>query len=50
VGAGIAAAGLTKVSVTPVAAILVILAAADLVLAAGVASIAWLVDPGGKEK
>jgi hypothetical protein len=50
VGAGIAAAGLTKVSVTPVAAILVILAAADLVLAAGVASIAWLVDPGGEEK
>jgi hypothetical protein len=50
VGAGIAAAGLTKVSVTPVATILVVLAAADLVLAAGVASFAWLLQPGGKEK
>jgi hypothetical protein len=44
VGAGIAAAGLAKVSVTPVAMVLVILAAADLILAATVASLAWLVD------
>ena len=42
VGAGIAAAGMTNLSVTPVATVLVILAAADLVLAAGVASLAWL--------
>jgi hypothetical protein len=42
VGAGIAAAGMTSVAVTPVATVLVILAAADLVLAAGVASLAWL--------
>ena len=34
VGAGIAAAALAKVSVTPVATVLVILAAADLILAA----------------
>ena len=33
VGAGIAAAGMTNLSVTPVATVLVILAAADLVLA-----------------
>jgi hypothetical protein len=46
VGAGIAAAGLTNVSVTPVAMVLVILAAADLVLAATVASLAWLLDRG----
>jgi hypothetical protein len=44
VGAGIAAAGLAKVSVTPVAMVLVILAAADLILAATVASLAWLID------
>lgn len=44
VGAGIAAAGLANVSVTPVAMVLVILAAADLVLAATVASLAWLID------
>ncbi len=44
VGAGIAAAGMTSLSVTPVATVLVILAAADLVLAAGVASFAWLLD------
>jgi hypothetical protein len=44
VGAGIAAAGITNVSVTPVATVLVILAAADLVLAASVASLAWLLD------
>jgi hypothetical protein len=43
-GAGIAAAGMTKVAVTPVATVLVILAAADLVLAATVASFAWLLD------
>ncbi len=42
VGAGIAAAGLANVSVTPVATVLVILAAADLILAATVASLAWL--------
>jgi hypothetical protein len=42
VGAGIAAAGLANMSVTPVATVLVILAAADLILAATVASIAWL--------
>ena len=43
-GAGIAAAGMTNVSVTSVATVLVILAAADLVLAATVASLAWLLD------
>jgi hypothetical protein len=42
VGAGIAAAGMANLSVTPVATVLVILAAADLVLAATVASLAWL--------
>jgi hypothetical protein len=42
VGAGIAAAGMTHMSVTPVATVLVILAAADLALAAAVASLAWL--------
>jgi hypothetical protein len=44
VGAGIAAAGISNLSVTPVATVLVILAAADLVLAATVASLAWLLD------
>jgi hypothetical protein len=44
VGAGIAAAGATKLAVTPVATVLVILAAADLILAATVASFAWLLD------
>lgn len=44
VGAGIAAAGIAGVSVTPVAMVLVILAAADLILAATVASLAWLID------
>jgi hypothetical protein len=44
VGAGIAAAGMTHVSVTPVATVLLILAAADLILAASVASFAWLLD------
>ena len=39
VGAGIAAAGMAHVSVTPVATVLVILAAADLILAASVATI-----------
>jgi hypothetical protein len=42
VGAGIATAGLAKVAVTPVATVLVILAAADLILAASVATITWL--------
>jgi hypothetical protein len=40
-GAGIAAAGMTSVAVTPVATVLVILTAADLVLAGTVASLAW---------
>jgi len=44
VGAGIATAGVTKLAVTPVATVLVILAAADLILAATVASVAWLLD------
>ena len=44
VGAGIAAAGMTNLSVTPVATVLVILAAADLILAATVATFAWLLD------
>ncbi len=44
VGAGMAAAGMTHVSVTPVATVLVILAAADLILAATVATSAWLLD------
>lgn len=42
VGAGIATAGLAKMAVTPVATVLVILAAADLILAGTVASITWL--------
>ncbi|HET7085710.1 MAG TPA: hypothetical protein VFI23_13115 [Rhizomicrobium sp.] len=44
VGAGIAAAGAAGASVTPVATVLVILAAADLVMAASVASFAWLLN------
>ena len=44
VGVGIAAAGVAKAAVTPVATVLVILAAADLVLAATVASLPWLLD------
>lgn len=44
VGAGIAAAGMAHVPVTAVATVLVILAAADLVLAATVANLAWLLD------
>lgn len=44
VGAGIAAAGMAKVSVTPVATVLVILAAADLILALGFAGLPWLVE------
>jgi hypothetical protein len=44
VGAGIAAAGAAATSVTPVATVLVILAAADLVLATGVASLPWIFD------
>jgi hypothetical protein len=42
VGAGIATAGLAKMAVTPVATVLVILAAADLILAGSVAAITWL--------
>jgi hypothetical protein len=49
VGAGIAAAGLTKVSVTPVATVLVILAAVDLVLGVVVAGIPWALDQFRKE-
>jgi len=44
VGAGMAAAGMANVSVTPVATVLVILAAADLILAAAVATFAWALD------
>lgn len=44
VGAGIAAAGMAKVSVTPVATVLVILAAADLILALAFAGLPWLVE------
>ena len=44
VGAGMAAAGMTSVAVTPVATVLVILAAADLILAASVATLAWALD------
>ena len=44
VGAGIAAAGMTRVSVTPVATVLVILAAADLILALTFAGLPWLFD------
>jgi hypothetical protein len=45
VGAGIATAGLARMAVTPVATVLVILAAADLVLAGSVAAITWLLAP-----
>ena len=44
VGAGIAAAGMTHVSVTPVATVLVILAAADLILALSFAGLPWLLE------
>ena len=44
VGAGIAAAGMAKVSVTPVATVLVILAAADLILALAFAGLPWLLE------
>jgi hypothetical protein len=44
VGAGIAAAGMAHVSVTPVATVLVILAAADLILAVGFAGLPWLLE------
>ena len=45
VGAGIATAGLAKMAVTPIATVLVILAAADLVLAGSVAAITWFATP-----
>jgi hypothetical protein len=45
VGAGIATAGLAKMAVTPIATVLVILAAADLVLAGSVAAVTWLLAP-----
>lgn len=48
VGAGIATAGLAKMAVTPVATVLVILAAADLVLAGSVAAITWFLTPRGE--
>ena len=44
VGAGIAAAGLVNVSVTPVATVLVILAAADLILALRLAGLPWALE------
>lgn len=44
VGAGIAAAGMAKVTVTPVATVLVILAAADLILALAFAGLPWLIE------
>lgn len=44
VGAGIAAAGLARVSVTPVATVLLILAAADLILALTFAGLPWLLE------
>ncbi|HKQ45455.1 MAG TPA: hypothetical protein VJS47_08685 [Rhizomicrobium sp.] len=44
IGAGLAAAGAANMAVMPVATVLVILAAADLVLAAAVASLTWLLD------
>ncbi|MBW8709010.1 MAG: hypothetical protein JF627_07070 [Alphaproteobacteria bacterium] len=49
VGAGIAAAGITNISVTPVATVLVILAAVDLVLGVFVAGIPWALDHLRKE-
>ena len=48
VGAGIATAGLAKIALTPVATVLVILAAADLVLAASVATITRFLAPRGE--
>jgi hypothetical protein len=48
VGAGIATAGLAKIALTPVATVLVILAAADLVLAASVATLTWFLSPRGE--
>jgi hypothetical protein len=44
VGAGIAAAGLVSVSVTPVATVLLILAAADLILASLMAGLPWAME------
>ena len=44
VGAGIVTAGMTRVSVTPVATVLVILAAADLILALSFAGLPWLLE------
>jgi hypothetical protein len=44
VGAGIAAAGMARVSVTPVATVLLILAAADLMLALTFAGLPWLLE------
>ncbi len=44
VGAGIAAAGLVHVAVTPVATVLVILAAADLILGCAVIGLPWALE------
>ena len=44
VGAGIAAAGLLKMPVTPVATVLVILAAADLILGSLLGGLPWALD------
>jgi hypothetical protein len=44
VGAGIAAAGMANMAVTPIATVLVIIAAADLLLASTVAGIPWAYD------
>jgi hypothetical protein len=44
VGAGIAAAGLVDTSATPVASVLVILAAADLLLGCMVVGLPWALD------
>lgn len=50
VGAGIAAAGIAKVTVTPVATVLVILAAADLILALAFAGLPWLLEQARGKK
>jgi hypothetical protein len=44
VGVGIAAAGMANVAVTPVATVLVIIAAADMILACTVAGVPWAFD------
>ncbi len=44
VGVGIAAAGMADVAVTPVATVLVVIAAADMILACAVAGVPWAFD------